>query len=66
MFFKLYRDAFNAAVIKARESKREVGLEKFKEYNTPGFRVFSLPNPENRYGFELRCQIVRPDEPLMP
>ena len=66
-FHRDYNQAFNAAVHLARSLKRETGLEKV---NSPidgkGFVVHSLPKPENRYGFELRCQIVRPDEPLMP
>lgn len=62
-----YRDAFNAAVELARFLKRETGIEKvrcpFRKREI--FKVYSLPKPENRQGFELRCQIVRPDEPLM-
>lgn len=60
-----YSEAFNAAVHLARSLQREVGLEAFKEYNTRGYRVFQLPKPELRFGFELRCQVVGPTEPLM-
>ena len=59
-FFRDYQDARRAAVDLANLLGRETGLEKFKEYNTHGFRVFSLPKPENRYGFELRCETVTP------
>ena len=63
-FHQDWKQAHTAAVKLARELGKEVGLEKFKEYNTPGFRVFSLPKPENRYGHELRCEIVRPTDPV--
>lgn len=63
MWFADYKEAFNSAVDLAVRLGKEVGLEGFKEYGKPGFRVFHLPKPENRYGFELRCQVVRPDEP---
>lgn len=65
-FHKEYRDAFNAAVTMARLRQREMGLEKVDGPLERGFRVISLPNPGNRYGHELRCQVVSPDEPLMP
>ena len=67
-YFKTYEEAFNAAVLLARDLKREVGLEKV-EYpilaDNCHFRVIRLPRPENRYGHELRCQVVGPDESLM-
>jgi hypothetical protein len=66
MWYADYKIAFNAAVDLANTQGKEVGLEKFKEYNKPGFRVFNLPKPQNRYGFELRCQVVQPKEPKMP
>lgn len=65
-FYSEYRDAFNSAVGLARQLGREVGLEKFTEFNKRGFRVFHLPKPANRQGFELRCQVVTPEELLMP
>jgi hypothetical protein len=64
-FYSQYRDAFNAACDLARKQGREVGLEKFKEFGKPGFRVFNLPNPKKRYGFETRCQVVGPTEPKL-
>ena len=64
-FYRDYNEAFNSAVRLARLLRREVGLEKFSEFGKPGFRVFSLPKPENRCGFELRCQVVGPNDPLM-
>ena len=64
-FFSEYRDAFNAACDMARARQREMGLEKVTGPLEKGFRVISLPNPENRRGFELRCQVVTPSEPKM-
>ena len=63
-FFKDYSEAHTAAINLARQLGKEVGLEKFKEFNTKGFRIFHLPKPENRHGFELRCEVVKPSDPL--
>ena len=59
-----WKAAHTAAVELARLLKREVGIEKANEYGKQVFRVHTLPRPENRYGFELRCEIVRPSDPL--
>ena len=69
--FKTYEAAFNAAVRKAREhvaaglapEQAEQGLEHnslFREWV-----IRSLPLPKNRYGSDLRCQVVRASDPLM-
>ena len=63
-FFKDYREAHQYAVQLARQLGREVGIERTKEYDTPGFSVFHLPDAKNRYGFELRAEVVRPTDPL--
>ena len=62
-----YREAFNTAVKLARLLGRETGILKAHcpLARCEVFRVYILPKPENRYGFELKCQIARPDEPLM-
>lgn len=66
MFFKDYRGAFNAACEQAAMRGREVGLEKVDNpIDGKGYRVISLPKPENRSGLELRCQVVAPGEPRM-
>ena len=62
--FSNWRDAHIAAVELARLLKRETGIEKAKEFGKEVYRVHTLPNPENRSGFELRCEIVRPSDPL--
>ena len=60
-----YRQAWNAAIMLARELKREVGLERGKEYNSTVYRVFPVPGEKFRFGHEARCQIVSPNEPLL-
>ena len=62
--FKDWKDAHTAAVNLARLLKRETGIEKAYEFGNLVYRVHSLPKPENRCGFELRCEIVRPSDPL--
>lgn len=61
--FKDWKDAHGAAVDLARLLKRETGIEKANEFGKTVFRVHSLPKPENRCGFELRCEIIQPEDP---
>ena len=62
MRFATWKEARDAAAIQARASGREVGLERLPSPLECGrdWRVFALPNPQNRQGFELRCEVVRP------
>jgi hypothetical protein len=62
-----YREALHYAITVARslDGRFEIGIEKFTEYGKSGFRAgFLLPRPENRFGFELRCEVVRAADPL--
>ena len=62
-----YKQALHYAIMQARalDGRFEIGLEKFCEFGKPGFRAgFLLPRPENRSGFELRCEVVRASDPL--
>ena len=34
------------------------GFDRGVEKNAFGYRAFMLPRKENRYGFELRCEVV--------
>jgi len=69
--FKSYEAAFNHAVREAREGVEagrspescEMGLEHNALYRE--YVVRMLPLPQNRYGSELRCQVVRASDPLM-
>ena len=47
----------------AQKTANMMGQDVGLEYNDlfKYYRYFSLPNPENRTGFELRCEVVRPD-----
>lgn len=65
-FHREYRDAFNTAIDLSRQLQREVGIERVDNpLDGKGYRVIHLPKPENRCGFELRCQVVSPSEPRM-
>ena len=62
-----YQAALRHAIEVARSlnGRFEVGIEKFSEYGKPGLRSgFLLPKPQNRSGFELRCEVVRASDPL--
>lgn len=64
-FIRSYPVAYNEAVRFATFHKREVGLEKVREFNAVGYVFFLLPNPENRTGRELTCEVVLPGQPEM-
>lgn len=61
--FQTWEEAHGCAIEEARACGREVGIEKAREYTRTVYRVHRLPRPENRTGFELRCEIVRPTDP---
>jgi hypothetical protein len=63
--FTSYTIAYNEAARFATFHKRDVGLEKVREFGAIGYRFFLLPNPENRTGRELLCEVVRPGQPEM-
>lgn len=67
MFYTSYFDAYDAALAKAREMNRPVGLEACKEYGKSGFRVKLIPvDPDKRFGWEMRCEVVKPTDPVIP
>ena len=49
-----YREVRAAAQALANELGFDHGIEK----DAFGYRFFMLPERQNRYGFELRCEIV--------
>ena len=57
-FYKNYDDAYNAAIEMQALIPRDVGIEKKNGPLEFGYSVFRLPNPENRYGHELTCEVV--------
>jgi hypothetical protein len=60
MTFSKWEDAFTYAQSRANESGLSVGIEKRKEYGKEVFSVRYLPKAENRYGENLRCEVVNP------
>lgn len=59
-----WKTAHTAAVTLARQSGKEVGIERMRQFGKDVFLVHRLPAAQFRQGFELRCEIVRPDDPL--
>lgn len=57
--YKIYVECRKDAQRAADETGKDFGLEKNSLFNY--FRFFGLPNPENRRGHELRCEVVRPE-----
>jgi hypothetical protein len=55
-----YEEAFNEAVEKANRLNMDVGLMRDA---FGGWSTFLLPHPKNRFGMELRCQVVTPGTP---
>lgn len=62
--FPDYKPALAAAIELARSVNRECGIEKAREFGRTVYRVKMLPNPENRTGWELTCEVVRPTDPM--
>lgn len=62
--FAKWNDAHLEAVMLARWLDHDVGIWREKEFGKDGYNVRSLPRPENRYGYELRCEVVSPSDPL--
>jgi len=52
-----YKTAFDEAQAKADQFDVEYGITKNM---FGGYSVFRLPQPENRSGHEMRCQVVKP------
>jgi hypothetical protein len=66
--FRNYNEAYNAAVLKARELVSlglapEQGLEFNALFKTYSFST--LPLAQNRYGHERSCEVVKPSDPLV-
>ena len=62
--FKTIEEARRFASKISRECNCDMGVEKAKEYTNTVYRVAMLPRPENRYGWELRCEVVKPTDPI--
>lgn len=63
--FKSYTEARTYAGGVANRLKLSVGIEKMPDlFGNPGdiYMVRLLPRPENRSGWELRCEVVDPEK----
>lgn len=57
--FKTWREAHEYAQRRANKLRVSYGIEKPTAFD-PFWTVKMLPRPENRYGWELRCEAVEP------
>lgn len=62
--FNNWKEAHNNAVELANLCKRDVGIARAKEFGREVFNTFLLPNKENRFGHELRCEVVSSNTPI--
>lgn len=62
--FDTWKEAHTAAVKLARFLNRDVGIWRANEFGKDGYNIRSLPHAKNRYGHELRCEVVSPSDPL--
>lgn len=63
--FKEWKSAHTAAIELARLIGHDVGIwHAPNPLDGDGYDIRSLPRPENRYGHELRCEVVTPRDPL--
>lgn len=60
MRFKTWKEAHAQAVLLARQLGHDVGIWRQNEFGKDGYNIRSLPRPENRFGHELRCEVVSP------
>ena len=59
-----YDEARRKAQELADEFGCDYGIERNAYYPNGGFAPpFALPRRENRYGYELRCEVVHPHDP---
>ena len=63
--FDTYEEAYYHASSRTRELKIAHGIERAIEFGRLGFNVSMLPQPGNRYGWELRCEAVEVGSPVL-
>lgn len=63
--FETYEEAYYHASNRTKELGVAHGIERAKEYDIDGFNVHMFPKPENRYGWELRCETVEIGSPVL-
>jgi hypothetical protein len=61
-----YLKAYNYAVGESKRLNQCYGIENMPQYGKPGFSVKMVPNnPCKRFGWEMRCEVVTPESPLI-
>lgn len=63
--FPTYQEALIYARTHANTIRKSMGIEKPQTQAGPlaGWTVFTLPDPQNRQGHELTCEVVEPAAP---
>ncbi len=59
-----YHEARRYAQERANSLGLPFGIEAANEYGRKGHTVKLLPRPENRQGWEMRCEVVDPERVL--
>lgn len=54
----MWRDNYKSVRAEAQKQADELGFDFGVERDAFGFRSFMLPRRENRYGHEVRCEVV--------
>ena len=63
--FKTIQAARAYASKQARTLNHAMGVERANEYGRTVYRVSMIPNkPEQRFGWEMRCEPVLPGDPV--
>lgn len=60
--FSDYKEARRDAQRQANVYRRDVGIEAATEYGRRVYRLHLLPKPSHRQGFELRVEVVSPED----
>lgn len=60
--FDDYEEARKFALKRAKQLNMDVGIEAVKEFGHKRFSVIGLPREENRQGYELRVEVVKPTD----
>lgn len=55
----LFRDNYREVRDEAQRKANDLGFDYGIEKDAFGYRSFMLPRRENRYGHELRCEVVQ-------
>lgn len=63
--FSDYHEARQEAEDKANLYGRDMGIRRQREYGQEVYVVSILPDARNRYGHELRAEVVSPADPAL-